>query len=360
MDEYLEDFDEIPQWEEPRVGRGCLVGVFVLLLLLVAVPAGGYVYLKGHGVFGSSNPGEEVLFEIPLGSTTEEIGDILVANGVIESTFGFRVAARLDGGIEEVKAGEYELPTGLTARDALAELLERGPKGEEVVEVTFPEGRWLTDFARILGENTHISGQRFLDLVSTGEMRSDLLPQGVDTLEGLLFPSTYQIGSSDNARSVARKLLEETEERVQSYDFSEAEALGLSEYEAIIVASMVEAEAKADIDRAKIARTIYNRVAEGMKLDIDATVIYGLGEHKTSLTQSDLESDSPYNTRKFAGLPPTPIGAPGEASLEAAANPEDGPWLFYVLADCETGEHAFSESYQEFLQNKNRYQALDC
>lgn len=359
VDGYLDDFEEVPAWEEPRGGRGCFIALIVLLLLLVAIPAGGYAYLRGHGVFGSSNPGEEVAFAIPLGATTEEIGDVLVENGVIESTLGFRVAARLDGGIEDVQAGEYVLPTGLTARDALAQLIEKGPLGEEFVEVTFPEGRWLTDFARILERETHIDGDRFLDLV-TGEIRSDLLPPDVDTLEGLLFPSTYQIGASDTARSVARKVLAEMEERVAQYDFSEAEELGLTVYEALIVASMVEAEAKADIDRARIARTIYNRVAEGMRLDIDATVIYGLGEHRESLTQSDLQSDSPYNTRRFAGLPPTPIGAPGEESLEAAANPEDGPWLFYVLADCETGEHAFSESYEEFLQNKSRYEALGC
>lgn len=357
---YVDEYDDVPDWDEPPRRRGCLIAVLVLLLLLVGVPAGAYMYLRSHGVFGSSDPGEEVNFEIPLGATSDDIGEILEENGVIESTFGFRVAARLDGGIEDVQAGEYLLPTGLTARDALAELLERGPLGEEFVVVTFPEGRWLTDFARILDEETHISGDRFLDLVTTGEIRSDLLPSHVDTLEGLLFPSTYQIGESDNARSVARKLLGEMEERVAALDFSEAEELGLSVYEALIVASMVEAEAKADIDRAKIARTIYNRLQQGMRLDIDATVIYGLGEHRTSLTQSDLESDSPYNTRKFAGLPPTPIGAPGEESLEAAANPEEGPWLFYVLADCETGEHAFSESYNEFLRNKAAYQALDC
>jgi UPF0755 protein len=356
-DEYWDD-DEFD--EPPRRRGGCLVLIVFLLLLFAIVPVGGYTYLKSHGVIGSSQPGEEVTLEIPLGATTEQIGQVLADAGVIESVTGFKLAVRIDGGIEEVQAGEYDLPTGLTARDALAELIDRGPKGEEFVTVTFPEGFWLEDFARRLDKQTHIDGARFLEIVSTGELRSDLLPDDVISLEGLLFPSTYQIGASDTPKSVARKLLRETERRVAKLDFSEAEALGLSVYDAINVASMVEAEGKTDADRPKIARTIYNRVLQGMRLDIDATVLYGLGEHKPSLTASDLEIDSPYNTRKFAGLPPTPIGAPGQASLEAAANPEEGPWLFYVLADCETGEHAFSESYDEFLRNKAAYQALGC
>lgn len=108
-----------------------------------------------------------------------------------------------------------------------------------------------------------------------------------------------------------------------------------------------------------VARVIYNRLREGMTLGIDATVLYALGEHKDTLTESELAIDSPYNTRLVAGLPPTPIGAPGAASLEAAAQPAEGPWLYYVLADCE-GNHAFSESYDEFLNNKAAYQQLSC
>jgi UPF0755 protein len=121
------------------------------------------------------------------------------------------------------------------------------------------------------------------------------------------------------------------------------------------VASLVEEEAKTDGDRPKIARVIYNRVAEDMKLEIDATVPYALGMHKTELTQSDLEVDSPYNTRRYKGLPPTPIAAPGRASLEAALNPEEGPWIFYVLADAE-GNHFFTDDYDEFLQKKEEGQ----
>jgi UPF0755 protein len=187
-----------------------------------------------------------------------------------------------------------------------------------------------------------------------------LLPPEVDNLEGLLFPSTYQIVRKDSEADVARRLVDQTVEETVELDFeAKAAARGVTPYEAVIVASMIEAEAKAPGDRGKIARVIYNRLDEGMRLGIDATVLYALGEHKNVLTNADLAVDSPYNTRKVAGLPPTPIGAPGAGSLEAAVNPAEGDWLYYVVSDC-AGHHAFSESYDEFLQNKAKYQALEC
>jgi UPF0755 protein len=121
----------------------------------------------------------------------------------------------------------------------------------------------------------------------------------------------------------------------------------ITPYQALIVASLVEAEAKVPEDRAKIARVIYNRMAQGMTLGIDATVLYAIGERTDSLTNSQLQTDSPYNTRLKAGLPPTPINSPGQASIEAALNPAEGDWLYYVLTDTE-GHHYFTDSYSDF------------
>ena len=109
----------------------------------------------------------------------------------------------------------------------------------------------------------------------------------------------------------------------------------------------------------KVAQVIYNRIRAGWMLGIDATVLYALGDRHAVLTQSALDVDSPYNTRRYANLPPTPIGAPGRASLEAALDPADGPWMYYVLADCD-GNHAFSTTDAEFLEDKAHYQTLDC
>jgi UPF0755 protein len=300
-----------------------------------------------------------VAIVIPKGSSAGTVGDILAGKNVVRSALGFRIAAYLDGGFEEIQAGRYQIAQGLTAKDALHALLEQGPEEEDFATVTFPEGSWLTDFAATLGRETDLSEEKFLRLVSTAQVDSPLLPDDVTTLEGLLFPSTYEIGEKEDERDVAEKLVLEFEDQLDEVHFSDVEDQDVSQYEGVIIASMVEAEAKIDDDRAKIARVIYNRLSIDMALGIDATVSYALGEHKTSLTESDLAVDSPYNTRLVKGLPPTPIGAPGAASLDATAHPAKGDWLYYVVSDCD-GHHAFSESYQEFLDNKALYQGLDC
>jgi len=338
--------------------RGRTVTAFGTVAALAALAlAGGFVYLRSVGLNTASDPGKKIEIVIPSGATSRSIGILLEQKGVIESAFGFRVAVYLEGGAEAIQAGRYEIATGLSASDALGVLLE-GPI-VDFVPVTFPEGSWLTDFARILDETTPISGDRFLKVVTSGRIESKYRPANVDTMEGLLFPSTYHLSGNDTARAVAQRLADEFEKKADEAGIARAPALGVSPYEAITIASMIEAEAQLDEERPMVARVIYNRIEEGMTLGIDATVQYAIGEHKEELTARDLEVDSPYNTRKYEGLPPSPIGAPGLASLEAAVSPADGPWLYYVLNDCE-GHHAFSESYDEFLQNKEIYRSLEC
>ena len=342
-----------------RRGKALTV-LLVLAVLLLAPIAGGYLYLRSIGFYGESDPGRPVELRIPKGAGTETIGRVLEEKGVIESAFGFRLANYFEGGIEDVQAGRYEIPTGLTARDALSALIESGPLGAEFVTVTFPEGAWLVDFAATLGDRTHLSEEKFLDIVQNGKVPATLKPVEIDSLEGLLFPSTYQIVEKDTERSVATRLVNEMEKQAEGLDFSaKAEALGVTPYEALIVASMIEGEASVGGDRDMISRVIYNRLEQGIALGIDATIIYGLGEHRTELFESDLQLDSPYNTRLVQGLPPTPIGAPGVESLKAAVNPAEGEWLYYVLSDCE-GHHAFSVDYDDFLADKRAYQQLEC
>lgn len=340
--------------------RGRLVVVLTLLGVLIVLPLGaGATYLRSIGVFGPSEPGPKVEFTIEQGASAKSIGELLEREGVVGSALGFRIAVWMEGGADRIQAGRYEIQTGLNARDALTALVEAGPS-IEFVDVTFPEGSWLTDFANTLDRETHLSGERFMKLASGGRIRSSLQPEDIDTLEGLLFPSTYQIVENDNERSVLQRLIEQMEKEAASVSLEEGAAdVALTSYEVIVVASMIEGEASAAGDRNKIARVIYNRIELGMKLGIDATVLYALGEHKEELTVSDLAIDSPYNTRLYPGLPPTPIGAPGAASLAAAVEPAQGDWLYYVLADCG-GNHFFTPDYDAFLNAKADYQALDC
>jgi UPF0755 protein len=288
----------------------------------------------------------------------QAVGQLLADKGIIKSALGWKISLYLDGGAEDIQAGKYQLRTGLTPKDALAALLANPPH-EDFTTVTFPEGSWLVDFARIIEKNTDLSGAKFLRLLNNGAVTSSLLPADQTSMEGLLFPSTYQVVGRDTEKTLAERLAGQMDKEVASLDFSTVTDMGYTVYDAINVASMVEAEAKVDSDRARIARVIYNRLQKGMTLGIDATISYALGEHKTSLTESDLAVDSPYNTRLVAGLPPTPIGAPGAESLRAAAAPAEGDWLYYVVSDC-SGHHAFSVDYNDFLRNKAAYQRLNC
>jgi UPF0755 protein len=326
-----------------------------LAALLVVAGAAGAYYLRSIGFWGSGEPRGSVSLTVPRGADATEIGELLEDREVIPSAQGFRLAVYLEGGAEDIQAGRYTMSRSMSARAALAALL-KGPE-IEFSTVTFPEGAWLTDFARILHEATGLSRRKFLELVAEGGIRSRLQPEEVDTLEGLLWPSTYRIAEHEGPRDVAARLVREFESRAASAGLAEID--GYSPYEAVIVASMVEAEAAIDAERPKIAQVIYNRLDVGMALQIDATVSYALGEHKQVLTSEDLAVASPYNTRVVQGLPPTPIGAPGLESLRAAARPAGGEWLYYVLRDCD-GHHAFSVSYEDFLVDKAAYQALEC
>jgi UPF0755 protein len=174
----------------------------------------------------------------------------------------------------------------------------------------------------------------------------------VNNLEGLLFPDTYQVASNEDEAKVLARLIAQmekvaTEEGVDYAPFK----LNLSSYQVLTVASMIEKEAKTDADRPKIARVIYNRLAQGMNLEIDATVIYAMGGNVTRLTFDDINNTtSPYNTYKNPGLPPGPIAMPGRASIKAAMNPADGPWLYYVVID-KDGNHAFAKTLREHEKN---------
>jgi UPF0755 protein len=331
-----------------------LVGAF-----FGTVALGAFIWLHSIGVYGSSDPGREVAVTIPEGANAEEVGTILVDSGVISSGLGWRIYLFRHGGSEDIQAGDYMLRTGLVPEDALAEILEEGPAGPEVWRVTFPEGLWLTEMAARLEEGTDLSGAKFLRLVEGAKVPSSLLPEDVDTLEGLLFPSTYEFLKDATERDVVLRMVEQMEEQLADLDLSMAGKVNLTEYDIVTIASMIEAETRVDEERPKVARVIYNRLSQGIALGIDATFLYALRERKDSLTASELAIDSPYNLRQNVGLPPTPIGAPGAASLQAAADPAQGDWLYYVLADCE-GNHAFSSSNSEFLQDKRAYQALEC
>lgn len=348
-----DDLPPEPPTRERRIARWLVVLAVVAAFALVVAGAGG-LWVKGQ-IDPSGPPGEEIAFEIPRGATTSEIADLLEDAGIITSGQVFRWYLRVKGG-GPFDAGQYRLATN-SAMDDVVRALEEGPALPPAVSLTVPESLWVEEVAARVDKIEHLDGARFLELANSGAIRSVFQPEGVTTMEGLLYPETYRIEETEDEEDVLRRMVETFDRVATELGYADAGArVGVSPYEAIIVASLVEAEAKVDEDRPKIARVIYNRLEQGIPLGIDATFYYHLGlERKgTGLRTSDLEKDHEYNTRLRRGLIPRPIAMPRRASLEAALNPEPGPWLYYVLKDRTT--HAFSESYDEFLRNKRAAQ----
>jgi UPF0755 protein len=321
--------------------------VALVLLLGVLLVGLGAIWLQRQ-IDPPGDPGQQVSVEVPQGATTSDVAELLAGADVVSDARIFRYYLRIRGG-GPFQAGSYRLRQDSSMGDART-ALEEGPR-LAFTNVTVPEGRWVADVADIVAEVPGFDAAVFADELESGVVRSLYQPQGVDSLEGLLFPDTYRVDENEDEQAVLARMVSTLDQVATELGYAEAAAkVGREPYEVLIIASLIEAEAKVDGDRAKISRVIYNRLDQEMTLGIDATVYYALQRRGGSLTQSDLDVDSPYNTRKNPGLPPTPIGLPGRASLEAAINPEPGPWLYYVLTD-EAGNHAFSESYEEFQRN---------
>lgn len=347
-----EDQEVVAAHEPPRRRRRraavWFAALAVLLTVGVVVAGAGALYVNGQ-VNPSGGPGEEVALTIPNGSTPADIGALLTGEGVIENADIWRWYLRVKGG-GPFLAGDYTFNQNSAMGDAVA-VLERGPALASFDNITIPEGLTVAEVVREVGESGVVAGARFGELVASGAFRSRYQPPEVAVLEGLLFPDTYRLEEGEDEEDLLNRMIATLDATAQELGYDDALArTGRTPYEVLVIASLIEAEAKIDEDRAKISRVIYNRLDEPMSLGIDATVYFALGRRGGSLTKTDLDVDSPFNTRKFAGLPPTPIALPGRASLEAALNPEPGPWLYYVLADA-SGIHAFSEGYDEFLDN---------
>ena len=343
------------QLPEPpkRKARLTPLGKLIIFLLAILIPFGafaGYV-MK---VSGGTETGREVAVVIAPGSSASTIATQLEKVGVIRAAWVFRWYARIKGTAKNLRAGEYVFRTDMSYADVTA-ILEKGPK-IEITRITIPEGKTVREIARIVERGMGIPATEFLAEATSGRYSTSILPKGSKNLEGFLFPKTYDFKKGTTAADVVQALLGQFEKETSSVDWTKATQLGVTPYQAVIIASMIEREAKVEKDRPKIARVVYNRLARGMRLQIDATVQYAIflstGAYKSRVLFEDLEIDSPYNTYKIAALPPAPIAVPGLSSIRAALDPAEGKWLYYVLIN-DKGEHGFAETSAEFERLKN-------
>jgi UPF0755 protein len=297
--------------------------------------------------------GPAVKVTVNPGMTASEVGRLLEEKGVIDSSSAFVDKVKERGTEERLLPGIYQFYKGQTLLEVV-DMLEQG-EGSPSFKLTIPEGLSVAQIGDLLNEEGSIEGSDYVDLSS--EPGKFVVPDvgsttpKVTTLEGLLFPSTYYMFEGDGATELIGSQLAAFRSKTASLPWEKAATLGMTPYEIVIVASLIEKEASVEEERAKVAAVIYNRIKEDMTLGIDATVRYALNKWKGALTDEELAVESPYNTRVLKGLPPTPISNPGLAALEAALSPADVDYLYYVLSDTD-GHHFFTASYDEFLEAK--------
>lgn len=350
-DEWDDDEDYIVvRRESGRFGR--FVVLLLGLLVMFGIIAGAIALWVNNRIDPPGDPGAEVAVEVPDGATTSNIAELLEAEGVISDStlFGYYVRWKSVGPFQ---AGSYTFHENSAMGDAV-EVLEGGPAAIEVRTITVPEGLIIPEIVAAISEaDPELTAEELNTAIASGTIRSAYQPAESVSLEGLLFPDTYEVAADDDATAVLTRMVGQLDEVAGELGIdTKAPALGLTAYEAIIVASLIEEEARVAEERPMIARVIYNRLEQGIPLGIDATSAYEAILAGRERTELDFESESPYNTRRIAGLPPTPIAAPGRASIEAALNPAEGPWIYYVLTD-ET-HHFFTDSAAEFEEAKQR------
>ena len=296
-----------------------------------------------------------VRVSIPTGATVSEIGETLEENDVISNKFFFRARVTLGGSRGDLKPGHYKLKRDMSYGAAIDALSEGPPK--DVITLTIPEGRSRGEIAPTVEQAGVAGNYKPASARSRAINLARYKAAGAESLEGFLFPATYELKRGADVRDLVAKQVDTFEEQFATVDLSRAKRKNLTPYDVLIIASMVEREAGVAKDRPLIASVIYNRLKAGIPLGIDATIRYALGNWTRPLRESELASDSPYNTRKIVGLPPGPIGNPGLDSIKAAADPADTDYLFFVVKPCAQGEHEFVETNEEFLRAAARYEA---
>ena len=284
--------------------------------------------------------------KVSPGDGAADVAAAMVKAGVVKSSRAFINAAQNSGRASDIQAGVYKVRLRSSGEAAMAAILD--PANRLVSQVTIPEGYTERQVLTLLASKT---GLPIAELRAAAGKISNLgLPEGLSpkTAEGFLFPSTYEFDPDQSADEVVQQLAGQFAAEYRKLGFAAgAKALGLTPYQALIIASLIESEAKFPEDRPKVARVILNRMAKGTPIGIDAANRYGValtGKDPDSVTYTE---DSPYNVRIRVGLPPTPVSNPGEASLQAAIQPAAGNWIYYVVSDA-AGHHVFTDDEDVF------------
>ncbi|MFV0517577.1 MAG: endolytic transglycosylase MltG [Aminipila sp.] len=316
---------------------------------------GGMYYVSSLANPLDENNTQTVAINIPSGSGTGAIGEILESNNIIASANKFKLLSKLEGNDGKYKAGEYTLSSSMNSKQIMQIIISGD---SNTGRFTIQEGLTVKQTADKLAEKNLINVDEFMKEAQYGSFDykfMSLLPNNENRLEGFLYPETYEVYTTATEHDVINKMLSHFDKVVTDDYYKRAKQMGYDMYRIITIASLIERETLVSDEKAQVASVIYNRLAINMPLQIDATVQYALPSHKDRLDYNDLQIDSPYNTYQNTGLPPGPICSPSIDSIKAALYPADTNYYYYVLSPAKNGSHNFSNTYEEFLKNKKAY-----
>jgi len=327
-----------------RISFTLLITVFI-----IAVFSGCNVSKLTEAV--DLNNENEVLFTVPKGASTKRITTLLKENELIKSEFGFKELSKELGADGKMKAGDYMISQSMTSEEIILKL-QSGKVYVETLKVTIPEGYELDQIISRLVEAGLGDEELFKEAIGM-EFDYKFL-EGIEVsptyLEGFLFPATYDIKKGTSEKQVINLLLSTFNSIFKDEYYLRAYKLDMSVNEIITLASIIEREAKLDVERQTISSVFHNRLIKGRALQSCATIQYALGERKERLFNKDLEIESPYNTYKYEGLPPGPIASPGEKSIYASLYPEDTDYLYFRTTSKNDGSHHFSKTFDEHVE----------
>lgn len=327
--------------------------IIAAICIVLVIAVGAAMYIVGMGKALDSEHTQTVSVTIPSGSGTGQIGQTLEEKGIIVSANKFKLWSRIKGYDSKYKAGTYSLSPSMDL-ETIADIIVGGKVN--TVNFTIPEGYTIYQTARAIADKGLGDYNTLVSLIETADFDYDFLNGAQDNknrLEGYLFPNTYTIDEGMSEEQIIKVMLSQFEK--QPYKTYGDARSKYSLNDIITIASIIERECKMDEERPLVASVIYNRLAKGMPLQMCSTVQYVLGKQKEVLTYADTKIESPYNTYINAGLPPGPICSPGLAAVQAALNPADTDYLYFVLSEKLDGTSNFSSDYAQFERDKAAY-----
>ena len=305
----------------------------------------------------------ETYVVIEKGTTPGQIIARLVAEGILESATPTSIYLKMFGNPSALKAGEYKFPSPITPLQAL-ELIEKGQ--ERATRITVPEGftrfdiaKRIAEYVRVNSSNTPVDERQIVALMNDTSLIADIAPEARN-LEGYMYPSTYDLAPEATPEKIIATIVNQFRKIWKPEWTEKARAIGRTPHEIVTIASLIETESGVPPERPVVSSVIYNRLNKGIALGIDQTAVYiAKMENRWdgTINRSDLDSTSPYNTRKYAGLPPGPISSVSESAIEAALNPASTDYIYYVRnVQLNDGSHWFYSSAAEFEKGKAEYQ----